>query len=146
MSLSYQPISGNLPTKIIHNTTASYHNQGLISLLILHSQFIFTLNSYSSDPNCSRVITIKFCTWHNSHAVVPCAKICSNLTIRQPEHQIEALRQTLFLSNLIGIASEKLLLKWTASSKAEGSQCKYYRHLLGCQSNSLISASMWIIS
>ena len=30
-------------------------------------------------PNSNKVITAKFCTWHNSCAVVSCAKFCSDL-------------------------------------------------------------------
>ena len=36
--------------------------------------------SLSSHPSCRKVIIMKFCTWHNSCAVMACAKICSDMT------------------------------------------------------------------
>ena len=35
--------------------------------------------SFCSHPSCSEVITIKFCTRHDSCAVMPCAKFCSDM-------------------------------------------------------------------
>ena len=35
--------------------------------------------SFCSRPSYSEVIAIKFCTWHDSCAVVPCAKFCSGM-------------------------------------------------------------------
>ena len=36
--------------------------------------------SFSSHLNCSKVIAIKFCTWHDSCAVVASEKFCRNMT------------------------------------------------------------------
>ena len=58
----------------------SYRDQGPISGMIL-----FHLNSnsmeisFSFHLNCSKVIAIKFCTWHDSCAVVASEK-CRNMT------------------------------------------------------------------
>ena len=35
--------------------------------------------AFNSHLNCNIVITTKFCTWHDSCAVMVCAKNCSNL-------------------------------------------------------------------
>ena len=48
-------------------------------------QQIFHHNSNSmknsfSYPSCRDVIAMKFCTWHDSCAVMPCAKFCSDIT------------------------------------------------------------------
>ena len=37
--------------------------------------------SFCQHPSCSGVIAMKFCTWHDSWAVVPCAKFCSNMIL-----------------------------------------------------------------
>ena len=37
---------------------------------------------FCSYPNCYVVIATKFCTWHDSTAVMPCAKFYSNLVQR----------------------------------------------------------------
>ena len=51
-------------------------------------------NSFHSHLDSNKVIATKFCTWHDSCAVVACAKICGNLpvsngiTARRDFHQI----------------------------------------------------------
>ena len=34
---------------------------------------------FCSLPNCSKVITMVFCTWHDSCALMACAKFCSDM-------------------------------------------------------------------
>ena len=36
--------------------------------------------------NSNSVITTKFCTWHDSSAVVPCAELCSDLIAKNGEY------------------------------------------------------------
>ena len=38
-------------------------------------------NSFCSHPSCSTVITMEFCSWYDSCAVVACAKFCSNMIL-----------------------------------------------------------------
>ena len=51
-------------------------------------------SSSCSQLNSDKVITTKFCTWHNSYVLVTCAKICCDLmasnviTSRQILHEI----------------------------------------------------------
>ena len=35
--------------------------------------------SFSSHPSCNEAVAMKFCTWHDSCAVMACAKCCSNI-------------------------------------------------------------------
>ena len=60
-----------------------------------------------SHPCCSEVIAMKFCTWHNSCAVMACAKFCSDMisynggTLKPIFHRI-------------WITIEKLFMKWAS--------------------------------
>ena len=65
--------------------------------------------SLCSHSNCSEFITMKFCTWHGSYAVVARVKFCSHMmpytrvTLKQIFHQIS-------------ITMEKSIVKWTHQS------------------------------
>ena len=48
----------------------------------LLSQSTFLSNIISSNSNHQGVIATKFCTWHDSYAVVSCAKICCNVIVK----------------------------------------------------------------
>ena len=52
---------------------------GPVSPTIFPSQFKFVGNSFHSHLDSNTVIATKFCTWHDSCAVVACAKICCDL-------------------------------------------------------------------
>ena len=69
-------------------------DQGPVSLTVFPSQFKFDGNSFHSHLNSNTVIAIKYCSWHDSCAVVACAKICCDLiasngiTARRSFHRI----------------------------------------------------------
>ena len=60
--------------------TLSKHHQGFISLTIFHrtGNSYLRENSFCSHPSWSEVIATKFCGWHDSCTVVPCAKFGSD--------------------------------------------------------------------
>ena len=70
-----QPIIDRPPT---HQTLLMW-SRGAISLTIFPSQFKFDGNLFHSHLDSNTVIATKFCTWHDSCAVVACAKICCDL-------------------------------------------------------------------
>ena len=47
---------------------------GHLTKMIFNSKLKFEANLFSYYPNCIKFITTKFCTCHDSHAVMPCAK------------------------------------------------------------------------
>ena len=61
--------------------------------------------SFHSQLNSNTVIATKFCTWHDSCAVVPCAKICYDL---MASNGIMARPRF----HWIKIAGKKTLMKW----------------------------------
>ena len=61
--------------------------------------------SFCSHPSCSEVIAMKFCTWHDSPAIMTCAKFCSNIL---PYNGV--IRK--LNSHRILITTEKSLVKW----------------------------------
>ena len=62
-------------------------------------------NLYCCHLNLNAMNATKFCTWHDSCAVKPCAKICSNLLTK---HQITGR----WIYYEIWIMSETSLVKW----------------------------------
>ena len=78
---------------------------GLFHWWFFHRNSFAMEISFCSFPNCSEVMAMKFCTWHDSCAVVTCAKFCSNM--------IAQSRVTLKpVSHQIWITMEKPLVKW----------------------------------
>ena len=59
--------------------TTVTQNQGPVSLTVIPSQFKFDGNFVSLSCRSNTMIATKFCTWHDSWAVVACAKICCAL-------------------------------------------------------------------
>ena len=53
--------------------------QGPVSLKNFYHNSNVMDTSFYSHPNSNKVIAIKFCTCHDSCAVVPCAKFCCDL-------------------------------------------------------------------
>ena len=53
-----------------------------IALKILRHNSNSIIISLYSDPNLQKMITSRFCTWHDSNAVVACTKTCSDLSTR----------------------------------------------------------------
>ena len=68
---------------------SSHRDLGPISLTVFHHNSNWMENSVCSHLYLNTVIATKFYTWHNSCAVIACAKICCNLmasnwsTVRQ---------------------------------------------------------------
>ena len=62
-------------------------------------------NSFSSNSITVDHIATKFGTWHDSWAVVPCAKVCS-------DHIISTWMRAKWNFHHIWIVMEKLLVKW----------------------------------
>ena len=82
---------------IIWQCTSWYegkYNLGPVSLTVFPSQFKFDGNFFHSHHDYITVIATNFCTWHDSCAVVACAKHCCDLmaingiTARQSFHGI----------------------------------------------------------
>ena len=77
-------------------TRSLSHNQGQgpVSLTVFPSQLKFGGNLFYSHLDSNAVIATQFCTWHDSCAVVACAKMCCNLiassgiTARRSFHRI----------------------------------------------------------
>ena len=65
--------------------------------------------SFHSHLDCNTVIATKFCTWHDSCAVVACAKICCDL---MASNGVMARRNFYRIS----IAGKKTLVKWAPGS------------------------------
>ena len=61
--------------------------------------------SFHSHPSCCPVNAMKFCTWHDSCAIVACAKFYSN----KIPYKGVTLKTIL---NQIGSTMEKLFVKW----------------------------------
>ena len=61
--------------------------------------------SFCSHPSCSEVIAMEFSTWHDSSAVMPCAKFCSNIL------PFNGVIQKLIFHRIL-ITTEKSLVKW----------------------------------
>ena len=68
-------------------------------------QFKFDGNSIILSSKCIKVITMKFCTWHNNCAFVACGKFCSN-TIPYNEVTLKPI------FHRIWITLEKSFMKW----------------------------------
>ena len=81
----------------------------------LHEQFFHRNSnsmeiSFCSPPHCSELITMEFCTWHDSCPVVPCAKFWSN-TI--PYNGVTPSP----IFHKIWITMEKTFVKWALVPK-----------------------------
>ena len=84
---------------------------GSISLVILYRNSNFIEISFYSQPTFNSVITTKFCTCHDSTAVMACAKFCSDLiprdgmTAKLDIHFIWILRQISRVAWTLGLYS-----------------------------------------
>ena len=78
--------------------------------------FNFPANSFHPHTNFNNMTTINVCTWHDSSAVVPCAKICSG------SMTITIITSKLILCS-IWVLHEKLLVRWPP-----GGPCIYSKH------------------
>ena len=64
--------------------------------------------SFYSHPSCREVITMKFCTWQDSFAVVPCAEFCSDMipcngvTLKPVFHKIWITMKISFMKWALG--------------------------------------------
>ena len=73
--------------------------------------------SFCSLLSCSEEITTKFCTWHDSTAVVPCAKFCGDMisfngiTLKLKFHQIWIMMEKL-LAKWASVLSSHVMLTW----------------------------------
>ena len=63
--------------------------------------------SFCSHPCCSEVIAMKFCTWHDSCAVMPCAKFSSDT---MPYNGVK-------LKPIFHQMMEKLFVKWAPGTQ-----------------------------
>ena len=79
---------------------------------------LFKLNGNFILHWCSEVITMKFCTSHNSGANVACAKFCRDMASYNGV--------TLKTFNLIWIGMEKLFVKWASLHPPFYSSYKLY--------------------
>ena len=76
-------------------------SQGPFARTIFHCISISMENSFCCHPTCSKAITSKFCTCHDSWAVVTCAKCCndiiphSGVTWKPIFHQIQITMEKL---------------------------------------------------
>ena len=78
-----------------------------------HHNFRFDENSFCPHLSCNDVIAMKFCTWHDSCAVVPCAKFCSDMT----SYNGVILKP---ICHRIWITMEKSFMKWAPGQPANG--------------------------
>ena len=84
-------------------------NQGLLHLWFFHHTFNSIKISCCSHPNFHELIAMKFCTWHNSSAVMAYGKVCSSVIISNGVTMKLNFHQ-------IWIIMEKLLVRWLAGS------------------------------
>ena len=81
-------------------------DQGPISLTIFHHNSNVMKISFFSHPNTNKVIATIFGTWHDSWAVVACAKFCCDVII---SNWIDRAKWNF---HHIWIVMEKSLVKW----------------------------------
>ena len=77
-----------------------HYDQGIVIQIL--SKFHSALNQI----NFNQFITAKLYTCHDSTAVIPCTKICSDFIA-------SILITTMWIRHCISIVSEKLIVKWT---------------------------------
>ena len=65
-----------------HHTLPGFNIQGPILPNIFHHKPNFRVILFWSHPSSPIVIITNFCTWHNSCAVMACAKVCCNIISR----------------------------------------------------------------
>ena len=82
--------------------------------------------SFCSHPSCSNVIAMKFCTWHNSYAVVACAKFHSDFIYMIPYHGVTLKRKS-FMEWAPGL---NVLNCLTFPSETGWHQCSVWRKVL----------------
>ena len=70
---------GQLRGKCFHLMTSSCNGQGPVSLRFFHHNSNSMEISFHFHLDSNTVIATKLCTWHDSCAVVACAKICCDL-------------------------------------------------------------------
>ena len=81
------------------------NDQGPISRTIFQSLSKFDGKLFCSHASCSEVITMKYCTWHGSCAVMACDKFCSDKISHNGVTPEPIIHQIL-------INMKKNLLKW----------------------------------
>ena len=81
------------------------YEQGPISRTIFHRYSNSTKKSFCSYPSCCEVPAIKFFTWHDSCAIMACARFYSDMIL----HNGVTLK-TVF--HRIWISMEKSFVKW----------------------------------
>ena len=86
-------------------------SQGPVSLTVFHRNSNSMEISFHSHLDSNTAIVTKFCTWHDSCAVVSCAKICCDLMV---SNGITARRSF----HRIRIAGKKSLVKWAPHPEA----------------------------
>ena len=96
----------------------AHHNSNSLAIL------------FCSNPNSNAVITTKFCTWHDSGAVVSCVKIRSDLIARKQIIAKGTLHRILDMS-------EKSLVKWVSGTE---SVCS-----LACLPHKLFLTRVWVV-
>ena len=95
----WQYISDNKSVGVAHLNSG----QGPVSLMFFPSQLKFNGNFVALHLNSNTVIATNFFTWHDSCAVVACAKICCDL---MASNRVKARRSC----NRIWIAGKKMLV------------------------------------
>ena len=88
-----------------HCTRSGAH---FISNFFHHNSNLMEISFYF-HPNTNEVIPLKFCTWHNSCAVVACAKFCYDINISNWVTAKLNFHQ-------IWIVMENFLVKWDPGS------------------------------
>ena len=91
-----------------HNFIIVILNLWPLLLTIFHQKSNMMENSFYSHP----LITTKFCTWHNSCAVVTCAKLCCNMNTRNWITAKWILHRSWIVTEKI---ISKLVPRWTNS-------------------------------
>ena len=71
---------------------------------------------FCSHPNCSEVIAMKFCTWHDSCVVMTCAKFCRDMILYNG-----VTMKRIF--HWIWIMMEKSFMKWAPGTIGIISAC-----------------------
>ena len=73
-----------------------------------HRNSNFREISFYSHPSCREVIAMKFCTWQDSFAVMPCAQFCSDMipcngvTLKPVFHKIWITMKISFMKWVLG--------------------------------------------
>ena len=87
------------------STVRAFLTQGTTARTIFYCNSNFIEISFCSNPSCTEIITIKFCTWHDSCAVMPCAQFCSDIM----SYNGVTLKP---IFHWIWIEMEKLFVQW----------------------------------